>query len=167
MKNNNWVRGAMLLAVGLVLQALRLVIPMPPMRTVFVVGTLVNMVLVLAARTGGLWPSVMIAVLLPVMAYFQGQLPLPFLIQVVAVGNLVMVYLCARFWGKGIIIAAPLFKTFILHCSSLFVLWLVAVPEKLALFILFIMGWPQMITGILGLVLAYKLHKRIFPDTAE
>ena len=77
------------------------------------------------------------------------------------------VYLCARFWGKGIIIAAPLFKTFILYCSSLFVLWLVAVPEKLALFILFIMGWPQMITGILGLVLAYKLHKRIFPDTAE
>ena len=151
MKNNNWVRGAMLLAVGLVLQALRLVIPMPPMWTVFVVGTLVNMVLVLAARTVGLWPSVMIAVLLPV----------------VAVGNLVMVYLCARFWGKGIIIAAPLFKTFILYCSSLFVLWLVAVPEKLALFILFIMGWPQMITGILGLVLAYKLHKRIFPDTAE
>ena len=48
MKNNNWVRGAMLLAVGLVLQALRLVIPMPPMWTVFVVGTLVNMVLVLA-----------------------------------------------------------------------------------------------------------------------
>ena len=155
MKNNNWVRGAMLLAVGLVLQALRLVIPMPPMWTVFVVGTLVNMVLVLAARTVGLWPSVMIAVLLPVMAYFQGQLPLPFLIPVVAVGNLV------------IIIAAPLFKTFILYCSSLFVLWLVAVPEKLALFILFIMGWPQMITGILGLVLAYKLHKRIFPDTAE
>lgn len=66
MKNNNWVRGAMLLAVGLVLQALRLVIPMPPMWTVFVVGTLVNMVLVLAARTVGLWPSVMIAVLLPV-----------------------------------------------------------------------------------------------------
>ena len=78
MKNNNWVRGAMLLAVGLVLQALRLVIPMPPMWTVFIVGTLVNMVLVLAARTVGLWPSVMIAVLLPVMAYFQGQLPLPF-----------------------------------------------------------------------------------------
>ena len=87
MKNNNWVRGAMLLAVGLVLQALRLVIPMPPMWTVFVVGTLVNMVLVLAARTVGLWPSVMIAVLLPVMAYFQGQLPLPFLIPVVAGGN--------------------------------------------------------------------------------
>ena len=42
MKNNNWVRGAMLLAVGLVLQALRLVIPMPPMWTVFVVGTLVS-----------------------------------------------------------------------------------------------------------------------------
>ena len=39
MKNNNWVRGAMLLSVGLVLQALSLVIPMPPMWTVFVVGT--------------------------------------------------------------------------------------------------------------------------------
>lgn len=51
MENNNWVRGAMLLAVGLVLQALRVVIPMPPMWTVFVVGTLVNMVLVLSART--------------------------------------------------------------------------------------------------------------------
>lgn len=78
MENNNWVRGAMLLAVGLVLQALRVVIPMPPMWTVFVVGTLVNMVLVLSARTVGLLPAMLIAVLLPVMAYFQGQLPLPF-----------------------------------------------------------------------------------------
>ena len=69
--------------------------------------------------------------------------------------------------GKGDHHRRASFKTFILYCSSLFVLWLVAVPEKLALFILFIMGWPQMITGILGLVLAYKLHKRIFPDTAE
>lgn len=161
MKKNNWVRGAMLLAIGMILQALRLVIPMPPMWTVFVVGTLVNMVLVLAARSVGLAPSMLIAILLPVIAYFQGQLPLPFLIPVVAAGNLVMVYLCARFWGKGIIIAAPLFKTFILYCSSLFVLWLVSVPESIALFILFIMGWPQMITGVLGLVLAYKVQQRI------
>ena len=57
--------------------------PMIGLDLLFVVGTLVNMVLVLAARTVGLWPSVMIAVLLPVMAYFQGQLPLPFLIPVV------------------------------------------------------------------------------------
>lgn len=167
MKNNNWIRGAMLLAVGLVLQAVRLVIPMPPMWTVFVVGTLVNMVLVLAARSVGLGPATMIAVLLPVIAYFQGQLPLPFLIPVVAIGNFVMVYFCARFWGKGIIIAAPLFKTFILYCCSLLVLWVVQVPDALALFILFIMGWPQMITGILGLVLGYKLHKRIFPEATS
>ncbi len=164
MAKNNWVRGAMLLAVGIVLQALRLVVPLPPMWTVFIVGTLVNMVLVLSARTVGLWPATLIAVLMPIIAYFQGQLPLPFLIPVVALGNMVLVYLCARFWGKGIVIAAPLFKTFILYCCSLFTLWLVSIPEKLSLFILFLMGWPQMITGILGLILAYKLQKRIFPE---
>lgn len=164
MDNSKWVRAALLLAIGLVLQALRLIIPMPPMLTVFIVGTLVNMVLVFAARSVGLAPSAMIAALLPVIAYFQGQLPLPFLIPVVAIGNFVMVYLCTVSFSKGIILIAPLCKTFVLYCGSLLILFWLQVPEQISLLVLFIMGWPQMITGVLGIILADKLQKRIFSE---
>lgn len=164
MKNNNWVRAAMLLALGLIFQSLRMVIPLPPVWSVFIIGTLVNVVLVLAARTVGFTPAMLIAFLMPIIAYMQGQLPMAYLIPVVALGNLVMVYLCARFWGKGIILAAPLFKTFVLFSSTLFVLWVVNVSEQMSLLILFIMGWPQMITGVVGLALAYKLQQRIFVE---
>ena len=88
------VRGAMLIALTVVLQSLRLFIPLPPMASMFFIGTLVNMMLAVTVRLAGLKPALLAVVLLPFFAYLQGQLPIPLLIPVVIGGNAVFVLIC-------------------------------------------------------------------------
>lgn len=59
------VRGAMLIALTVVLQSLRLFIPLPPMASMFFIGTLVNMMLAVTVRLAGLKPALLAVVLLP------------------------------------------------------------------------------------------------------
>ena len=140
------VRGAMLIALTVVLQSLRLFIPLPPMASMFFIGTLVNMMLAVTVRLAGLKPALLAVVLLPFFAYLQGQLPIPLLIPVVIGGNGLML--------------APLAKTICMFTSSLVLLKVLALPEKMVFAIGFMMGWPQMITGICGILLARLITKR-------
>ena len=84
-------RTALLLVVTLLLQGLRLVIPVPPQISLFFIGSLVNACLVIAVLRTDLKAGSVIAVAAPIFAYFEGMLPLPFFIPVVAVGNLIYV----------------------------------------------------------------------------
>ena len=104
------VRGAMLIALTVVLQSLRLFIPLPPMVSMFFIGTLVNMMLAVTVRLAGLKPALLAVVLLPFFAYLQGQLPIPLLIPVVIGGNAVFVLICHWAWHRGLMLA-PLAKT--------------------------------------------------------
>lgn len=54
MNNSKLVRGALLVALALALQSLRLVLPMPQPLSTFIIGTLVHMMLVLTLQVGGL-----------------------------------------------------------------------------------------------------------------
>ena len=148
------VRGAMLIALTVVLQSLRLFIPLPPMASMFFIGTLVNMMLAVIVRLAGLKP-----VLLPFFAYLQGQLPIPLLIPVVIGGNTVFVLICHWAWQRGLMLA-PLAKTICMFTSSLVLLKVLALPEKMVFAIGFMMGWPQMVTGICGILLARLITKR-------
>ena len=65
------VRGAMLIALTVVLQSLRLFIPLPPMASMFCIGTLVNMMLAVTVRLAGLKPALLAVVLLPFFAYLH------------------------------------------------------------------------------------------------
>ena len=81
---------AMFLAIAFLLQSLRLLLPMiPGPVNIFFVGSLLNMVMALAIwRTQTRWAA-MIGLLLPIGAFFQGQLPIAPMIPVVAIGNAV------------------------------------------------------------------------------
>ena len=81
--NTTIVRGAMLLATAVIVQEIRLFLPLPPLLSIFVVGTLVNAVLVVAARFTGLLAAALISFLLPVIALLQGHLAVPLLIPVI------------------------------------------------------------------------------------
>ena len=152
------VRGAMLIALTVVLQSLRLFIPLPPMASMFFIGTLVNMMLAVTVRLAGLKPALLAVVLLPFFAYLQGQLPIPLLIPVV-IGNAVFVLICHWAWHRGLMLA-PLAKTICMFTSSLVLLKVLALPEKMVFAIGFMMGWPQMVTGICGILLARLITKR-------
>lgn len=153
------VRGAMLIALTVVLQSLRLFIPLPPMASMFFIGTLVNMMLAVTVRLAGLKTALLAVVLLPFFAYLQGQLPIPLLIPVVTGGNAVFVLICHWAWHRGLMLA-PLAKTICMFTSNLVLLKVLALPEKMVFAIGFMMGWPQMVTGICGILLARLITKR-------
>ena len=91
------VRGALLVALALALQSLRLVLPMPQLLSTFIIGTLVHMMLVLTLQLSGLKTALLLAFLLPLTAYVQGQVLLPFLIPVIWLGNFIFVLLVRQF----------------------------------------------------------------------
>ncbi|MBR5589228.1 MAG: hypothetical protein IKW41_03675, partial [Phascolarctobacterium sp.] len=66
MSTKKLVLGGLLVAIAVILQASRLVLPLPPLLTTFIIGTLVNMMLVLCVRLNGFTSSVILSVLLPI-----------------------------------------------------------------------------------------------------
>ena len=74
-------------------------------------------------------------------------------------GNAVFVLICHWAWHRGLMLA-PLAKTICMFTSSLVLLKVLALPEKMVFAIGFMMGWPQMVTGICGILLARLITKR-------
>jgi len=159
--NTTIVRGAMLLATAVIVQEIRLFLPLPPLLSIFVVGTLVNAVLVVAARFTGLLAAALISFLLPVIALLQGHLAVPLLIPVIFCGNLALVAVCSRLRGKNALLLAPFCKTVLLYGATYGLLEWLALPKKIAAAVLFTMGWPQLITAFCGIMLAELLLGRL------
>lgn len=122
------VRGAMLIALTVVLQSLRLFIPLPPMASMFFIGTLVNMMLAVTVRLTGLKPALLAVVLLPFLHICRAAANTA-LIPVVIGGNAVFVLICHWAWHRGLMLA-PLAKTICMFTSSLVLLKVLALPEK-------------------------------------
>lgn len=156
-------RTALLLAVTLLLQGLRLVIPVPPQISLFFIGSLVDACLVIAVLRTDLKAGSVIAVAAPVFAYLEGMLPLPFFIPVVAVGNLVyVVFIWAlQQYGLRKLYIAAFLKAIVLFGGFSLLFALVQVPPKITHMILFAMSWPQIVTGIIGLVVGYAVSQRL------
>lgn len=154
------VRGALLLALALVLQSLRLVLPVPLLLSTFIIGTLVHMMLTVTLRLNGRTTALLLGLLLPLMAYAQGQLALPLLIPVVWLGNSVFVLLL--FWlGQRRRLAAAfpaLGKAAVMLCLAWIVLsFLQLANPAVRKAVLFAMSVPQLLTGIGGVLLAERL----------
>lgn len=158
-------RTALLLAVAVLCQSLRLIIPMPPIFSTFLIGTLVNACLLIALRTCGLGPTILIAVITPFIAYFQNLLPFPVFVPAVAVGNSTFVALFALLERRLPYMATAVFaaaaKASVLFFLFQWMLSWVDLPGAIARGLLFVMGWPQLVTGILGAILARILQRKI------
>lgn len=161
MKTKKLVLGALLVAIAVILQASRLVLPLPPLLTTFIIGTLVNMMLVLCVRLNGFTSATILSVLLPLFAYMQGQLLLPLLIPVVALGNILFA-LAVNAVGRGILsyLLPPAVKALSM-CATAYVVITVLGIESVAVRqgILFAMSVPQLVTGVTGIICANKLEK--------
>ena len=155
----------MLLALTLVFQSLRFVIPLPPWMSTFLIGSLVNLSLLLSLRLLGLGPAIFIACVTPVVAWLQQLLPLPIFILPVAVGNSLYVWLFFRLRRAGpewiAVGCAALGKAAFFFLAFSWLLTLVALPPLLSAGLLFVMGWPQLVTGILGGMLSLWIGRKI------
>lgn len=163
-ENKVVTRAALLLALTLLFQSLRFLIPIPPLLSTFIIGSLVNSVLLIAAEKVGLWPALMIAAVAPVVAYFQQLLLLPVFILPVALGNAMYIclFLASLRWGRvPAVTLGAIGKAGILYGTFVWLFTFIAVPPKLAAGIVFAMSWPQLITGVLGGLLASLITRRI------
>ena len=159
---NKLSRGALLLALAVVFQALRLFIPLPLQVSTLIIGTLVHAMLLLSYHYAGLNSALLMGCVLPVLAYFQGQLLLPILIPLVIVGNWVFVILLASLKRKKCFwILPPLGKALVMGIGAyvLLVLFQFGNPAMRKV-LLFGMSVPQLLTGIAGIVLGSYIIKR-------
>lgn len=155
-----WIKLAMFLAVAFVFQSIRLIMPMiPGPVNMFLIGSLLNTVMVLSIWcTGSPWAAV-IGILLPLGAFMQGQLPVVLMIPVVALGNAVYILLAGKFKQSKLAYVSPLVKAVLLYGGTWLVVNTIGMPAPVSSMILFMMSWPQIVTGAIGLFLANKVYK--------
>lgn len=164
MNNRRLARGAMLIALALALQAVRLVLPLPQPVSTFVIGSLVHMMLVLTWRLSGLVTALLLALLLPLTAYLQGQVLLPLLIPVIWAGNVLFVVLLQLFSANRrlALFLPPLAKAVLMGVAAWCVVNIVALPNPaLRKTIMFVMSVPQLVTAFIGIWLARQVFLRI------
>lgn len=164
MNNSKLVRGALLVALALALQSLRLVLPMPQLLSPFIIGTLVHMMLLLTLQLNGLKTALLLAFLLPLTAYVQGQVLLPFLIPVIWLGNFIFVLLVRQFKDsrKLSLSIPPLAKACVMLLAAWAALSFLALPNPaLRKTVMFAMSVPQLLTAVAGILLAEQVKKRL------
>lgn len=164
MNNSKLVRGALLVALALALQSLRLVLPMPQLLSTFIIGTLVHMMLVLTLQLSGLKTALLLAFLLPLTAYVQGQVLLPVLIPVIWLGNFIFVLLVRQFKDsrKLSLSIPPLAKACVMLLAAWAALSFLALPNPaLRKTVMFAMSVPQLLTAVAGILLAEQVKKRL------
>ena len=154
-------RGSVVLTMAIVAQEIRLFLPLPPLLSIIVIGTMLNAIMIIAVRYANLTAAIIISAVLPLFAFMQGHVIIPLMIPVIFLGNLALVLVCDKFWRKGVIIFAPVLKTITLYVLSRTLLNMLGLQNKVADAILLSMGWPQLITAILGIILAMQLEKRL------
>ncbi len=162
METKKLVIGALLIAIAVILQSLRLFVPLPPLAGTLIIGSLVNMMLAASYLICGFKVAGMLSVLLPLSAYFQGQLLLPVLVPLVVIGNFVYIGIISLVREKKTYYIFPAIgKAAVMLSGAKMFLVLFEITGAAAKSILFAMSIPQLITGLTGAFLAKKVFNMI------
>lgn len=159
-------RTGLLLAATLLLQGLRLLIPVPPQVSMFLIGALVNACLIIAVLTVNWRAGVVVACVTPCFAWLEGMLPLPPFIVPIALGNTVFVsvaYLLRQWRSTSYygVYCAAVAKTIVLYGLFYGLFSFVEFPAAIRHVMLFSMSWPQLWNGFLGGTLGVLISHRL------
>ncbi|WP_298703025.1 hypothetical protein [uncultured Veillonella sp.] len=155
---------ALLLGLALLSQSLRLFVPIPMSMSMYVIGTLVGLCLLVATWRYGLRSSLIIAWVTPVVAFMQGMLPLFPFIFVVGIGNSVFAALALLLKQRHIIIQILLcgfMKSAVLYGGFQLLFLSIAVPAPMKAAILASMAIPQIITATFAIMIARLVFPRL------
>jgi len=148
------VRAALLLATAAAAQGLRLILPLPGLFTMFFIGSIVNACLVLTAYLTRVRLAAVSSLLLPFIAYLQGQLVFWPLILIVAAGNFALCLTASRLKGIRLLLVGPVLKMILLWAGSGLIFSLLHFADPFAKMMQTMLSWPQWITAVLGIILA-------------
>lgn len=153
-------RTAVLLALTVLFQSLRSIIPMPPNVSQYVVGSLVNLSLIVAAVIVGIKGGLIISVVAPLIAFFQGFQPNLIMVPMIALGNIVLVLVIALLYRKNKYVAlgaGAILKFIALYIAVVKItvpLFLANSPDGMKATLSLSFSWPQLVTAAIGGVLA-------------
>ena len=149
-------RTAILLALAVLFQSLRLFLPIPAAVDQYVVGSLVNLCLIVAAVITGIQGGLIVAVLTPVIAFLQNVLANPVLVPFVALGNATIVIIVALLYDRNKHVALrvgalatrlALYLT-VVHFAIPVLLGNIPAQAKELMSLRF--SWPQLVTALVG-----------------
>lgn len=162
------VRASLLLAIAIIIQILGKNIPEINQ---FLVGPIVNAILIITAFVCGTWWGIGVGVLTPVIAWLVGQLPGPMapFIPFIMIGNALFVIFFGilknqQKWGKYIGLILGSFVKFLFlsfSAAKLITVFDIGLPQKIASKLVIMMGIPQLITALIGSIIALVLIKTL------
>ena len=166
MENTKRITGiGLLLAVMVIFQSLRILLPMPPWINTFIIGSLVNTCLLVAFIRYGISESLLLGSIAPLIASLQGLLIHPILIIPVALANIIYIILVKNSLEhlNQVVVAlvGGVGKMMVLFISFYYLLPLLHLPEPFEKMLLFVMSWPQILTGFFGVILALQVGKKL------
>jgi len=151
------VQSSLLLAMGIIFQIIGRNVPQINQ---FLVGPMINCILILTTFICGRWWGLGVGILTPILAWFVGQLatPLAPFIPFIIIGNFLFVFLFSLFKeGKilkraiGVIVGAVVKYAFLtLAATKLISLFSLNFPAKVTKVLAISMGIPQLITALIG-----------------
>jgi hypothetical protein len=162
-KQMDLTKGAMILAIAIVVQQLRNLVPLPPFVSAIIIGPLINSLMLLSSLyVKSLYIIISIATLLPILAYFQGHLTFIGLIPIVVIGNLIYVLWAMKNWDSPIIFLGAAFKAIFMLVGAYGVFLALNMLNPIILKNIFLMmGLLQILAGIIGILIAKYLYKRL------
>jgi len=162
---------ALLIALAIVFQSLRYISPaiMGNLAGVFVIGSLVNLVIFVAIGRVGFGAAALISIITPLVAVFEGHLPNILLAPAVIIGNLIIAFVWWLLNLKLKLVSQTISVIIASVLKFLFLWW--AVPwtftmflygswsgkgtaEKVLATLTANMSWPQLVTALIGGLLA-------------
>lgn len=153
----------LMLALTAVLQSFGKLMPLGPYNN-FVTGSLVNACLLTAVSLTGPAGGAAVSVLSPLLSLLTGSVtPLPF-VPFIAIGNLSLVILFYLLRSRRAVISLALpaiVKFALLYASIHMLLPYLALPEAQGKTMLFLFGWPQLVTALAGGALALMVRKKL------
>lgn len=161
-------RTAMLLAVAVVFQNLRILPALSPSMpySSYVIGTLVNLTLIMSVDFVGGGAAVIIGLLAPVVALLQHHIPGEVLVPVVAAGNILfaLFYCYLKRFNRFLGIAVGAVTKFVFlffTVPAVLSAFLTNLPEAQRNMVSINFGWPQLVTALAGGLLAIAVSNSV------
>lgn len=156
---------ALLLALCIVFQSMKGL-------SVYLTGSAVNCILVIATLYGGLFSGTCIAVLAPIVAYFIGATPIinmiPLMMPVIMLGNQLIVLGIWMFYRKRLevgMLFGSIAKALFLWVAVWFVVlpvWGTNLPKPMVVTVKTTFSVTQFVTACIGSLIAWVIYKKGF-----
>ena len=156
---------AMLLAIALLAQSLRIIFPFIPNQvSMFLIGSITSATFVIATWLYGWRNGLVIAWVAPVVAHLQGMLPLPPFVLITGLGTTAYVWVVSLLKDKPtwlIVLMAAVMKMAVLFGGYKLFFSFFQLPQPIVNAMLFVSSWPQLVTSSIGVLLAIFIIKRV------